>query len=269
MEAAESLLTVFRELGEINFVQIIAILAAAWLLLLIDKRLLPLFARQMPGRMRMHLLALIPAIRLIVMIVAAVLVLRRIIEPTVENMVALFGFLGVGIGFAMKDYASSLIAGMTSLYENPYRPGDWITIDGTYGEVKSIEFRAVHLLTPDDTLVVVPHSKIWDTLIHNANNGSTKLQCVAHFYVRPDHDGARVRRRLRDVALTSPYVQFRHPIVVVAEDTPWGTHYRIRAYPIDPEQQFTFITDLSERGKAALLSMGVEFALAGAVAGPG
>jgi len=38
----------------------------------------------------------------------------------------------------------------------PYRRGDWISIEGTYGEVKSIGLRAVEIVTPDDTMVVIP-----------------------------------------------------------------------------------------------------------------
>lgn len=252
MESAETVLNIFREVSDIDVVRVLLILGTAWLLLIVDQRVLPKIARSVPGRLRVHLLALVPTIRLAVIIAAALMILRRIVEPTAENMIALFGFIGVGLGFALKDYATSLIAGTMALYETPYRPGDWVTIDGVYGEVQSIEFRAVRILTPDDTMVIIPHNRLWESAIHNANNGTTLLQCVAEFHLDPDHDGAVVRRRLRDVALTSPYARLTPEPVVVSSNTPWGTHYKIRAYPIDPDQQFTFITDLTERGTAAL-----------------
>lgn len=259
METAETVLTLFREAGEINFIRIILILAGAWLLLVMDQRLLPRIARSLTGKIRGHLMALVPTLRLAIIIIAAVMVLSRVIEPTTQNMLALFGFLGVGLGFAIKEYATSLIAGTMALYEMPYRPGDWVTINGVYGEVQSIEFRAVHILTPDDTLVIIPHSRLWDSAIHNANNGTTLLQCVADFYIHPDHDGPTVRRRLQDVALTSPYARLNPNPVVVSSDSPWGTHYKIRAYPIDPDRQFIFITDLSERGNQALKRLEASF----------
>lgn len=271
MEAAENVVGLFREFGEINLVRIVLIIAVSWVLLVVDQRVLPKIARPLPGKLRVLLLALVPSIRLVIIISAVVLVLGRLLEPTLENMVALFGLLGIGLGFAIKDYAASLIAGTLALYETPYRPGDWISVDGVYGEVQSIEFRTVNILTPDDTLVLIPHSKLWDTLIHNANSGSIKLQCVANFYIDPNHESEVVRLRLRDVALTSPYTQLKSPPVVVASETPWGTHYRVRAYPVDPYQQFAFVTDLTERGKVALRELGVNLVsrarTAGAVAG--
>jgi hypothetical protein len=70
-----------------------------------------------------------------------------------------------------------------------------------------------------------------------------------------------VRAALHDVALTSPYVAFDRPIAVVAQERPWGTRYRLRAYPIDARQQFRFATDLTLRGKAELIRLGVPFAI--------
>jgi hypothetical protein len=43
-------------------------------------------------------------------------------------------------------------------------------------------------------------------------------------------------------------------------EKPWGTHYRLKAYPVEPRDQFQFITDLTVRGKAALLALGAAFA---------
>ncbi len=266
MEFQDTIISVFREAGDIALFRVAAIIVLAWAALLVDQKVLPTIARKLPGRIRAYVLSAIPLIRLIVLIVAALLIVRRIIDPTLENMVALLGIVGVGLGFAVKDYASSLIAGTVSLYENPYRPGDWVTIEGAYGEVQNINLRSIDILTPDDTHVIIPHGKLWTTPIFNANMGTNKLQCVAHFYLRPDHDGVAVRRRLNDVALSSPYVQLTSPVTVVAVETKWGTHYRIRAYPIEPQQQFAFVTDLTERGKASLVGLGVEFATAAAVA---
>jgi small conductance mechanosensitive channel len=75
---------------------------------------------------------------------------------------------------------------------------------------------------------------------------------VAHFYVAPEHDGQKVLDVLRDVALTSPFVQLDRPVAVVAAEQPWATHYQLKAYPLDGREQFAFLTDLTVRGKEAL-----------------
>jgi hypothetical protein len=56
------------------------------------------------------------------------------------------------------------------------------------------------------------------------------------------------------------------PFAVIVTEKPWGTHYRLKAYPVDSAQQFQFVSDLTVRGKAALSRLGVEFAAVPAMA---
>ncbi|HWZ45809.1 MAG TPA: mechanosensitive ion channel domain-containing protein [Candidatus Saccharimonadales bacterium] len=59
-----------------------------------------------------------------------------------------------------------------------------------YGEVKSIAGPALHLVTADDTEVIIPHSRLWSTSIFNASSGNRSLLCVTNFYLHPDHDAS-------------------------------------------------------------------------------
>jgi len=109
-------------------------------------------------------------------------------------------------------------------------------------------------------VVVVPHLKLWNTLIFNANDGINRLQCIPGFYLHPRRDPGLVENVLQDVALSSAYLQIEQPVGVVAWDKPWGFHDRLKAYPVDPRDQFRFSTDLTLRGKITLAELGVEFA---------
>lgn len=113
-----------------------------------------------------------------------------------------------------------------------------------------------------------PHPKLWDQPIFNANDGGQNLLCVADFYLHPHHNATEVKETLHDVALTSAFVQLEQSITVMVLDRPWGTHYRLKAYPIDPRQQTHFVTNLTVRGKAALINLGVQFAATAAIPGP-
>lgn len=52
------------------------------------------------------------------------------------------------------------------------------------------------------------------------------------------------------------------PVNVIVQEKPCGTHYRLKAYPVDCSQQFHFLSDLTVRGKRVLRDLGVEFAVA-------
>ncbi|AQU81589.1 MULTISPECIES: mechanosensitive ion channel family protein [unclassified Halomonas] len=261
MDDKEQYARLFNDIDSEALITLGVILVISVLLIIASQRGLNWLANRLHGPMRFRVFALVPLTRLLVLITTLVIAVPIVIEPSLRNMITLFGAIGLAIGFALKDYVSSLIAGVVSAVELPYRPGDWVNIEGTYGEVKHVGMRTVEIQTPDDDLVAVPHLKLWDSAIHNANNGGSSLQCVASFYLHPEHEAGKVRKILRDVALTSAYLKFDRPVIVVAEENPWGTHYRIRAYPVDPRQQFLFVTDLTVRGKQVLSDSGVKPAL--------
>jgi small-conductance mechanosensitive channel len=260
MNQSNQVVNIFGNLNEAALIQVIIIIAAAIGLIIFARQFFNWLAEKMTGQYRLYALASVPVLRFLIIILAVVMIIPRVVEPTFKNLVAVLGALGLALGFAFKDYVSSLIAGVVTLYEMPYRVGDWIEIDGAYGEVKSINMRTVEIVTPGDTVVVIPHIKLWDRLIFNANDGTRNLQCETDFYLHPHHDGCRVMEALKDVALTSPYLKVENPVKVVVKEELWGTRYRIRAYPVYPGDQFEFISDLTIRGKAALLKLGVEFA---------
>lgn len=261
MDDKEQYARLFNDIDSEALITLGVILVISVLLIIASQRGLNWLANRLHGPMRFRVFALVPLTRLLILITTLAIAVPIVVEPSLRNMITLFGAIGLAIGFALKDYVSSLIAGVVSAVELPYRPGDWVNIEGTYGEVKHVGMRTVEIQTPDDDLVAVPHLKLWDSAIHNANNGGSSLQCVASFYLHPEHEAGKVRKILRDVALTSAYLKFDRPVIVVAEEKPWGTHYRIRAYPVDPRQQFLFVTDLTVRGKQVLSDSGVKPAL--------
>ena len=162
-------------------------------------------AEKAPPRLRLPVLRAMPIARLVIGVGAVVVVVPMLIEPTFRNVVALVASVALALAFALKDYGSSLVAGLATVLENTYQPGDWIEVGGIYGEVKSIALRAVRVVTADDTEVIIPHSLLWSAAVSNASGGSRSLLCVTEFYLHPDHDAGAVRRRLAEVAEISAY----------------------------------------------------------------
>ncbi len=201
-----------------------------------------------------------PLIRLIIWIGGISVIIPLLVEPTFEDVIALIATAGLALAFAFKDYASSLVAGIVAVVENTYQPGDWIEVNGTYGEVTTIGTRAVHIVTADDTEVIIPHAKIWSSSVFNASSGKHSLLCVTSYYLDADHDGSAVYQALTEVGEASTYREPATPVKVIAAETPWGTQYKVKAYVADSRQQFAMITDLTIRGKERLRTMGIAFA---------
>lgn len=258
--AAEGGVRLLNDFQNISFGKIALILLGTWLAMALVRRALPFLAERGPSQLRLALLAAVPVVRLALLVAAILWIVPIVVNVTLQNFLLIGGAASVAIGFAFKDYVSSLIAGLLALAERPYRAGDWVQVGGDYGEVRHVGLRAFSLRTADDSKVSVPHLRLWTDNITNCNDGARTMQCVADFYLAPDHDAEAVRSALRDVALTSAFLAYGHPVVVVLKEEPWGTHYRLRAYPFDMADQFQFVSDLTVRGKHAILASGARFA---------
>jgi small-conductance mechanosensitive channel len=113
-----------------------------------------------------------------------------------------------------------------------------------------------------DRLAQIPHAKIWSTSVSNDSSGQHSLLTVTHFYLDADHDGAAVSQALAEIAGASHYLKPQSAMKVTAAETPFGTHYKIKAYVADSRQQFAMVTDLTLRAKERLRAMGIAFARA-------
>ena len=154
------------------------------------------------------------------------------------------------------------MAGLITIVENTYQPGDWIEFGGAYGEVKTIGTRAVRMVTGDDTEVIIPHAMLWTNRVSNASGGKHTVLTVTHFYLVADHDGAAVTQVLAEIAAASPHLQPGSAPQVTVVEKPFGTHYRIKARVAESRDQFALVTDLTLRGKERLRAMGIAFAQA-------
>ncbi len=251
-----------RALSWNHILLVIIVLIGCRVLALAVRWLVRRAAESAPSHRRLLILRLAPIARLLIWLAGIAIIVPILVEPTFEDVVALVAAVSLALAFALKDYISCMIAGIVTIVENTYQPGDWIEIDGAYGEVTVIGSRAVHIVTADDTEVIIPHARIWSTSLFNASSGKRSLLCVTYFYLQADHDGAAVRQALIETGETSDYREPESAVKVVAAEMPWGTRYKIKAYVIDSRDQFAMITDLTIRGKDRLRTMGVAFAQA-------
>lgn len=249
-----------REMTWSHILLVIAVLIICWLLVLATRRIVRSAAEHAPSHRRLLIWRLAPLFRLLIWIGGIAIIVPLLVEPTFEDTVALVATLGLALAFALKDYVSCLIAGIVAIVENTYQPGDWIEIDGTYGEVTAIGTRAVHIVTADDTEVIIPHARFWSSSVSNASSGNHSLLCVTNFYLHADHDGVAVRQALTEIGEASPYRKAESPVKVLAAEMPWGTRYKIKAYVADSREQFVMMTDITIRGKERLRSMNIVFA---------
>ncbi len=214
--------------------------------------LLNWLAEQTPRRFRLIIKQSLPFWKAVILFSVGGYVLNLFVNLSPNNILALTGTVAVALGFAFKDYVSSVIAGILALFESPYRVGDRVEIGGHYGEVVRYGLRGIKLQTPDDNIVTVPHNLLWSEAVINANDGALEAQVAVDFFFGHGVNVATVRRLLLHAAYTSPYTQLKMPISVGINVKPWGTTFKLRCYPMDARDEFRYRTDLIMRVKLAL-----------------
>lgn len=237
---------------------IFIVVLAYWGIRTTDK-LIEWLSEKVPPLYRLRVKQSLPICRALILIVAAIAVMNLFLNLSSGNLLAVIGTVGVTVGFAFKDYASSVIAGVVTIFEAPYRVGDRIQIGGYQGEVVSYGLRGIRLQAPDTSLVTIPHNNLWETGLTNRTNGQLEVLAVTEFHLAHEVDTQLVIQLLYQAAYTSKYTQLKLPITVSLEEKPWGTHYQLYSYPIDAREEWAYKTDLIKRSKQTFAQYGLAY----------
>ena len=248
-EAARETKELVSKITTDKVIQALIILIFSYLILkIIDKTIIWISEKIAKG-WRLKVKQFLPFVRMVILTTVTIILMNMFLNLSKENIIAVTGTVAVALGFAFKDYASSIIAGLVGLFESSYGVGDRIKIGEHYGEVVNYGLRAVRLQTPDDNTISIPHNKIWTEAVSNANAGELEAQVVTEFYFAHEIDINLIRKILYRVAQTSKYTHLKLPILVIMEEKPWGTMFKLKSYPLDARDEFVYKTDLTFRAK--------------------
>ena len=250
-ETAEQTKDIVSKITTGKVAQAIFILLATYLILKLLDWVVIWLSEKIAKEWRLRVKQFLPFLRMVLFTIVIITLMNLFLNLSKDNILAVTGTVAVALGFAFKDFASSIIAGIVGLFESPYGVGDRIKIGDHYGEVVSYGLRSVRIQTPDDNTVTIPHNKIWTEAVSNANAGELEAQVVTKFYFAHDIDIDLVKKILYRVAQTSKYTHLKLPIVVIMQEKPWGSVFKLKCYPLDARDEFIYQTDLITRAKQA------------------
>ena len=265
-ETAEQTKDIVSKITTGKIAQAVFILLTAYLILRLLDKVVIWLSERIAKEWRLRVKQFLPFLRMMVLTSSTLILMNLFLNLSKENILAVTGTVAVALGFAFKDYASSIIAGIVGLFESPYGVGDRIEIGEYYGEVISYGLRSVKIQTPNDNTITIPHNKIWTEAVSNANAGALEAQVVTKFYFAHDVELNLVRKILYRVAQTSKYTALKLPIVVIIEEKPWGTAFKLKAYPLDARDEFIYKTDLTARAKLAFAKHHLDYPKLSAIA---
>ena len=207
-------------------------------------------------RYRIQITGVVPLLRIVIWAITVYVVIVKIFNPPQATLVAMLASTGLAVGLAAQDVIRNVISGALILFEQPFRVGDMVDVDGHYGEVKSIGLRSISLQTFDDNTITVPNATVTAQSVSNANSGALNEMVVASFLLPASVDIKTVKELAWEAAACSPYAYLRKPINVLVEDVfnrTFLNRFTVKAYVLDVRFERKFASDVIERVKQALL----------------
>jgi small-conductance mechanosensitive channel len=123
-----------------------------------------------------------------------------------QQFALIFGALGVGIGFGLRNIIANFVSGIIMVFERPVQIGDVIEVDKTMGEVQSIGSRASTLKTFDGSEVIIPNADFIAKEITNWTLSDKHRRKVIDFKVAFDSNIELILKIMKEVALAHPDV---------------------------------------------------------------
>jgi small conductance mechanosensitive channel len=132
-------------------------------------------------------------------------------------LLAVFGGASFIIGFAMQSTLSNLASGLLLMVTKPFDVGDVIDAAGVAGTVRNVSIVSTTILTFDNQVIVVPNTKVWDSVITNVNASDVRRVDLT-FGIGYDDDIELARHTLLALLVKHPLVLDEpEPIIRVHE----------------------------------------------------
>ena len=169
------------------------------------------YSQQTKGKsiVQTHTLPLFDNVGKVIIFMVAVYFIFISWDFNVTGWLASTTIVAMVVALAAKDTVANLFAGFFIMADTPYKPGDYINLDGgERGYVKHIGLRSTRIMTRDDIEITLPNSLIANSKIINESGGPKENERVRiTISVAYGSDIDQVRNLLMEIAQNSESVR--------------------------------------------------------------
>ena len=177
---------------------------------------------------------------ILVFFFATVGVLATVFDQSVTGVWATSGVLSVVIGFALRNVILDIFIGLAMHLERPFRIGDWVMLHQNrlethiIGQIIEINWRTTRLRTTSKNMVVVPNSRLGETILTNYMQPKPHFRIDLHFvldYSVPPNRAIRILMAgVKSLADGESILEDPEPEVRLEEATLNGQRYEVRFF---------------------------------------
>ncbi len=151
------------------------------------------------AKIRQSLVHLAQRFTILLVYVGGLLVLLDYLGISISPMIAGLGLGGLAVALALQPTLSNFFAGTQIVFDRVVSVGDYIELgNGIRGYVTDVGWRSTRIRTPFNNVVIIPNSRLADSIITNYSGPTMELAVIVNAGVSYSSDLAHVE----SIALT-------------------------------------------------------------------
>lgn len=180
-------------------------------------------------------------------------------KVNVSAFVATATVATLAFSLAAQDTLANLFAGVTILFDRPFRVGDRVEVSGVVGDVTRIGLRSTHIRTFNNNIMVVPNKDVTASQLTNRAYPNLTMALQATVGVGYSTDISEAKRLILQVAHTHPEVLTEPaPNVYFTAFGNSSLNLELWAYVGDYRRLFAVLSDINEGILTAFRAAGIE-----------
>jgi hypothetical protein len=103
----------------------------------------------------------------LIFFMAAVMVVINAFEASLATILSLTAIFGTALGLAFSQALGNIVSGLYVLAARPFRVGDYVRVGNVEGIVREITLNYTRMLLSDETMQLLPNSKVVSSEVTN------------------------------------------------------------------------------------------------------
>jgi small-conductance mechanosensitive channel len=150
------------------------------------------------------------------------------------------GAVGVGLAFGLQKVVSNFVSGIIILLDKSIKPGDTISLEGTFGWVRELRARFVSVVTRDGREYLIPNEDFITQRVINWSFSDNLVRLDVNFGVSYDADPHKVSELAIKAAMSVGRVEAdRRPVCWLTDFGESSLNFVLRFWIHDPQQGLT------------------------------
>ena len=157
-------------------------------------------------------------VRIGLLVAAALYAATVILKQPVGPLLVSSTVLSAVIGLALQDTLKNIFSGMALDLEKPFKPGDWLLIDGQMrARVIDMSWRSTHLRTNEGLDIYEPNANLSVSRVVNYGSGERPVAVEIRVGLPYGVPPAEIKEAMTEAAYSAPGTVERPPVRVMLE----------------------------------------------------